>query len=125
MAVFSNLAGHECISLTTFRRNGEGVPTPVWFAETGGRLVVLTEGTSGKAKRIRGNGAVTVAPCTMSGDLLGPAVDAEARILPRQEEQSAIDALNLKYGWRKRLFDLSVMLQRRMRRRIYLEIVPR
>jgi len=49
------LKKQQYISVETFRKNGVGVKTPVWFAQDGESLVVRTEGTSGKMKRIRNN----------------------------------------------------------------------
>jgi PPOX class probable F420-dependent enzyme len=115
---FSVLVGHNYIILTTFRTTGLAVATPVWFAEVDGKLVVTTDGGSGKAKRIRNNPAVTVAPCDMRGQGLGPAVQATARILSLDGAASADRALVRKYGWQMRLFRLS----RRADRSIFLEI---
>src|SRR5271154_669987 len=83
---FRQLAGHKYISLETFRKNGEGVKTPVWFAGAGldtpaPLLCVYTIGNSGKAKRIRNNSRVMVAPCDMRGNVLGEWVPARAEIL--------------------------------------------
>ena len=68
------------ILLTTFRRDGSPVATPVWCVRDGETLRVTTQGSSGKARRIRNNGQVTVAPCDMRGRPKGPAVAATARI---------------------------------------------
>jgi uncharacterized protein len=57
------LSKEAYISLATFRRNGEAVQTPVWFAILGGNLYVVTDGTSAKVKRIRATKRVRVAPC--------------------------------------------------------------
>jgi len=46
------LSKEAYISLATFRRNGTAVETPVWFAILGGKLYVVTDGTSAKVKRI-------------------------------------------------------------------------
>ena len=55
------------LSLTSFRRDGTGVATPVWFVEAGGRLLVETDAASYKVRRIRRNPQVTIAPCTATG----------------------------------------------------------
>ena len=49
---FAALRGHKYISLVTFRRNGQAVPTPVWFAEQDGRLYIMTRSDSWKYKRL-------------------------------------------------------------------------
>jgi general stress protein 26 len=55
------------LSLTTYRRDGTPVSTPVWFVEEDGRLFVTTTADSYKAKRLRRNPAAMVAPCTARG----------------------------------------------------------
>src|ERR1700723_3032163 len=70
------------ISLTTFRKTGAGVATPVWFGEEGGKLYVMTRSDMGKAKRIRNNPQVRLAPCTIRGKVTGPEFAATARLLP-------------------------------------------
>jgi hypothetical protein len=94
--------GQKYISLTTFRKTGVGVPTPVWFGEEDGKLYVMTRHDLGKAKRIRNNPQVRVAPCTMSGKVTGPEFAATARILPPGEHARARATINRKY-WLARL----------------------
>ncbi len=94
--------GQKYISLTTFRKTGVGVPTPVWFGEEGGKLYVMTRHDMGKAKRIRNNTAVKVAPCTIRGRVTGPEFSATARILPTEEQKRARSTINRKY-WMARI----------------------
>lgn len=110
------------MSLTTFRKTGQAVPTPVWFAQSGENLYVMTGAESGKVKRIRSNAQVEVAPCTRSGEILGPSVEAAARILSPEEVAPAKRALDQKYGMQKKFFDL--MGRMRGGQSIYLEITP-
>jgi PPOX class probable F420-dependent enzyme len=98
-----NLAGHRYMSLATFRKTGKAVATPVWFAEEDGRIYVYTAPNAGKVKRLRNNPRVELAPCTYSGKVLGPAVEARALILPAGETAAARQALLRKYGWQARL----------------------
>ena len=79
------LARSRYISLTTYRRDGRAVATPVWFAPDGDRILVWTEEASGKAKRIRANGRATVATCDVRGKITGASYDATARVLPGSE----------------------------------------
>jgi hypothetical protein len=51
------------LNIETFRKNGEGVRTPVWFVQDGEVLYARTIANSGKVKRIRNNGQVKIAPC--------------------------------------------------------------
>jgi PPOX class probable F420-dependent enzyme len=91
------IRGQKYISLTTVRKNGTKVATPVWFGEDGDRLYVMTRSTMGKVKRIRNNPLVEVAPCTMRGNVTGDKLFAHARILPLEEHAHARQAINRKY----------------------------
>ncbi len=75
----------RCLSITSYKRDGRGVATPVWFVSRDGRLLVETDAVSGKVKRIRRNPQVRVAVCTASGRLRGEQVPAVAEILPGSE----------------------------------------
>jgi uncharacterized protein len=94
--------GQKYISLTTFRKSGAGIPTPVWFGEDDGRLYVMTRSDMGKSKRIRNNSHVRVAPCTIRGKVTGPEFSATARILPPEEQARARQTINRKY-WMARI----------------------
>jgi len=98
----SAILGQKYISLTTFRKSGVGVPTPVWFGEEDGKLYVMTRGTMGKTKRIRNNPQVKVAPSTIRGKVTGPEFAARARILPPEEHKRARQTINRKY-WMARI----------------------
>ena len=102
MPVPQEIHGQKYISLTTFRKNGAAVPTPVWFGEENGKLYVKTRSDSGKYKRIRNNPRVQVAPCTVRGKVTGPQFEATARILPVGEWPTARKAVNRKY-WLARI----------------------
>jgi PPOX class probable F420-dependent enzyme len=117
---FESLQKRQYISLTTFRKNGQAVATPVWFAVAGDRLYVTTGRKSGKVKRIRNNAAVQVAPSDGGGKLLGPAFEATARLLPEEEAGPADEALHRKYGLQLRLFEM--LWRWRGAQHIYLEI---
>ncbi|HUA16805.1 MAG TPA: PPOX class F420-dependent oxidoreductase [Verrucomicrobiae bacterium] len=98
----SAIHGQKYISLKTFRKTGAGVATPVWFGEEGDRLYVMTRHDLGKAKRIRNNPKVAVAPCTIRGKVTGAEFPAAARILPPEEHAHARQTINRKY-WMARL----------------------
>ena len=85
------------ILLTTFRKNGEGVPTPVWYGRQGDHLYVFSLEKAGKVKRIRNSTKVQVAACTGTGRITGSTIEARARILAREEERIARRALRRKY----------------------------
>lgn len=97
------LARARYVSLTTFRRNGEAVPTPVWVTSEEDFLLVFTEATSGKVKRIRNNPKVTVAPCDVRGGLQGDPVEGRAELLAAPDlVDRAARLLRRKYGWQAR-----------------------
>ena len=98
----SAIHNQKYISLTTFRKTGVGVATPVWFGEQDGSLYIMTRSDMGKTKRIRNNPEVKVAPCTIRGKVTGPDFPATARILPPQEHSKARQSINRKY-WLARI----------------------
>ncbi len=122
---FANLEGHSYMSLTTYRKSGQPVPTPVWFVAEGSKLYLLTLGDAGKVKRIRNQPQVMVAPCKANGEVLGEAVAGMARVLDADSGQHANRLLTRKYGVFKRLFDLVHRVTGRYATRVYIEIVPR
>lgn len=97
-----HLAGKKYINLETYRKNGRGVRTPVWFVESssddGSILYVRTSDDTGKYKRIRNNPSVQVAPCDMRGSVKGKWVKGEARIASEEEKLKAFKMLEKKYG---------------------------
>ena len=96
-AIPSALRGQKYISLTTFRKNGAAVATPVWFGEEGDKLYVMTRSDMGKTKRIRNNPQVRIAPCTIRGRVTGADFPATARILPPEEHAHTRQTVTRKY----------------------------
>ena len=104
LSAFQN---QKYLSLETFRKNGQGVRTPVWFAQEGDALFVWTEASSGKAKRIRRDGRVRIAPSTAAGEALGEWAEARAQADDSPEALRHIQALmRKKYGVSFDLFGL-------------------
>lgn len=97
MPIPSEIHGQKYISLATFRKNGEAVRTPVWFAESEDKLVFMTRNDMWKYKRIRNNPNVTVAPCTIRGKVTGPEFKGTARVLPQNDWERARKAIRSKY----------------------------
>ncbi len=112
----STLPHSTYVSLTTFRRTGVPVATPVWAAPDGDDLVVWTRADSGKVKRLRHTARVTVAPCDVRGRVTGPAVEATAAFVPREQWPTALAALRRAYGLRFRLGYTTSRLWTRLRR---------
>jgi PPOX class probable F420-dependent enzyme len=96
-AIPSAISGQRYISLATFRKNGTPVFTPVWFAEENGHLYVMTNSKTGKAKRLRNNPQVQIAPSSIRGKITGPEFPAKARFLKPEEFQHAKDLIKHKY----------------------------
>ena len=122
-AEVERLAASTYVALTTFKKAGTAVTTPVWVSTDGDLLYVWTQGDSGKAKRIRINGHVLVAPSDSRGSLQGAAVEGEARVLDSPADLARVSALHrAKYGLQFRMFDLGAKLLRRNRPLVAIEI---
>jgi PPOX class probable F420-dependent enzyme len=107
------LAAGRYLSLTTFKRDGTPVSTPVWLARDGDRLCVITEAGSGKAKRLRHTSRVELAPCTARGEETGPRAHGEAHLQDAAGTVRVRDVIAAQYGWQFRAFDLMGRLRRR------------
>ena len=98
----SPLDGEQYVSLGTFKKNGQEVLTPVWFAadpKHAKLLWVYTNVNSWKVKRVRNNGRACVAPCTAAGRRTGDFLDAKARMVEAGDKdwQRGWDTLLAKY----------------------------
>ncbi len=96
---FGRFAGQRNVLLTTYRKDGRAVGTPVHIAVegTGARAFVRTWDTAWKLNRLRRNPAVAVAPSTFRGTPTGPTLSARARVLDGEEAKAAGRALARKY----------------------------
>ena len=122
---FDALANQQFMNLITQRKSGADVATPVWFAQDGNRLYVMTGRTAGKVKRIRNNPRVQVAPSDRAGTPLGPSQPAVAAVISDAAEAATANALlTKKYGFMKRMFDLMSLFNGGASRRAYLVITP-
>jgi PPOX class probable F420-dependent enzyme len=119
----TNLASERYVNLETFKKDGNGVKTPVWVAELDGKLVVVTDGTSFKVKRIRNNPKIRLAPCGRRGEVHGAWVDGEARIIEDAAHAARADeALKKKYGWQMWIHDVVFKITGRYQRRAFIEL---
>ncbi len=96
-AVLEPFVCQKTVLLTTHRRDGTPVGTPVHIAVEGNRAFVRTWDTTGKLKRIRNDPSVEVCPSTVGGRPAGPAMRASARILEGEESARAGRMLARKY----------------------------
>jgi len=93
------------LNIETFRRNGQGVRTPVWFVEDSGVIFIRTGANSAKVKRIRNNPDVQLAPCKADGTVIGEWIPAKGREIADPETDKLVDQLlGKKYGIQKNLF---------------------
>jgi len=114
---------HRYISLVTFRRSGEAVKTPVWFAKHGEKFYVFTAAGSGKVKRLKNDQRIRAAPCGPRGRLRGEWIEGQAlRIDDPAIERAAYAALLAKYGWQKRVLNFFSRLSGRIEERAILEL---
>lgn len=106
--------GKQFINLTTFRKSGQPVSTPVWFVQRDGCLYVHTGERTGKAKRIRATGRAQVAPSDGRGKPLGEFVSVVGRQINDPQRQREIEAaFRRKYGWAFRALNLLSPLRRK------------
>jgi len=98
-----DLKDKRYISLTTFKRDGTPVSTPVWVvSDDGKRLLVWSAAKTWKVRRIRRDPRVLVAPSTFRGKERGERLTATARVIV---DPGIDELLREKYGWQKRALD--------------------
>jgi PPOX class probable F420-dependent enzyme len=112
MTVSAEIAASKQISLTTYRKDGTPVPTPVWHVAEGDTLTTVSAADAWKVKRIRNNPRVEVTPCDIRGKIQpgAQAVQGTARLLPPSETETARRLMERRYvsarigGWFTRAF---------------------
>ncbi|MFE6905019.1 PPOX class F420-dependent oxidoreductase [Streptomyces erythrochromogenes] len=112
------LGSARYVSLTTFRKDGTPVATPVWAVADGGELYVWTRSDSWKVKRIRNDGRVTVAACDVRGRLAEgtPVIEGQARLLDEEGLRRVRKLMSRKYTWQFWAVDVPAALVRRGQR---------
>ncbi|MDT5126586.1 MAG: uncharacterized protein QOG79_5010 [Mycobacterium sp.] len=119
---FAEVANSEYILLTTFTKDGRPKPTAIWAAPDGDRLVVITQETSWKVKRIRNTPRVTIAKCDMRGNVKGEAVEATAVILDKSVNGATYNAIGKRYGLVGKTFNLFSKLRGGMKNNVSIEL---
>ena len=114
------------LALTTYRRDGRSVTTPVWAVPLHGKLYVATSKSTGKAKRVTATGRVRFAACDRSGRrILSDWQGGTGRVVEDAALQhEALSALHHKYGWQLSLALLIYRLRGLYRDRVILELTP-
>jgi uncharacterized protein len=101
------LRAHQFCLIVTYRRDGRAVPTPMWVAMVGDAMVARSAASDGKIKRIRRDGAVRIAPCTLSGRPLTAPMEGTARLLEDPTSRAQAEAaLRDRLGLLRRLYSL-------------------
>jgi PPOX class probable F420-dependent enzyme len=104
------------LSVTTFKRDGTGVATPVWFVSDGARLLALTDLHSAKVRRIRRNPHAVIASCRVTGKLRGEPLPARVAVLTATADLDRVQKLlRERYKISYRLIMLIYRLGRRLR----------
>jgi PPOX class probable F420-dependent enzyme len=114
MSVPADIASSKQISLTTYRKNGTPVSTPVWHVPEGDSLTTVSTADAGKIKRIRNNSRVEVTACDIRGRIRPGAQPAQgiATLLPQSETEKARRLMESRYisarigGWFARTFHI-------------------
>jgi len=95
----SDLSKFKYITIETFRKNGAGVRTPIWFIIYQGLIYFRTDVNSGKVKRIRNNPHVRIAPCDIRGNLKGNWFDGKVKFADSAESSITHSMIDKKYGF--------------------------
>jgi uncharacterized protein len=99
VTAIEEIARSKYVSLTTYRKDGTAVATPVWHVVSDGELFIVSDAAAGKVKRIRRDGHVAVTVCDIRGRIAAGAVSAEgvARLLDDAGTQAARKLLAKRY----------------------------
>jgi PPOX class probable F420-dependent enzyme len=119
MATISDLdalGSAKYISLTTYRKDGTAVSTPVWLVRDQDTVLVLTDPNSGKVKRLRNNPAARVSPCDMRGRVKAdaPSVAVTVTLQDDAGTQRTMELIEKRYGLMGRI--IGWMNERRARK---------
>jgi hypothetical protein len=107
------------ISLTTFKRNGDAVSTPVWITGTGGRYAFTTGDKAWKTKRLLRDPSVEIRVCDMRGRLKPDTTVhlGSGEVLTSSADIAATErSLSTKYGWQFKATKVVDGIKRRLGR---------
>jgi uncharacterized protein len=99
MTVMDEIGRSQYVSLTTYRKDGTAVATPVWHAVDGDGLFIISDADAWKVKRIRNNSQVVVTVCSIRGKIApsAPSASGTARVLDEAETATARKLVARKY----------------------------
>ncbi|MEE4495165.1 PPOX class F420-dependent oxidoreductase [Streptomyces sp. NPDC050529] len=109
-----DFARSEYVSLTTYRKDGTPVATPVWAAADGDQLFVWTKSDSWKVKRLRNDSRVRVTVCDVRGRIAegAPSAEGTGRLLDERGTAAVRRVIGRKYTWKYWLLDYPAMIVR-------------
>lgn len=96
------------ISLETFKKNGSGVKTPVWFVMHDGIIYVTTMDSSWKVKRLKNTKLVRITPSNFKGTPKKEWIEGQAFFGSESELKLAMSLRKKKYGLWARIIGLFV-----------------
>lgn len=114
----------DYVLLTTFRKDGTPVPTPIWAVAEDGKLYVWTVTDSWKVKRLRRNPAVTLQPCDYKGTPRGEVLHGTGRILDAAGTARVRRLIRRKYRLTGPLVILGSLLRRGKAGTVGIELTP-
>ena len=113
----------EYLSLSTKKRDGSTVETPVWFAKKDNTLYLFSEGNAGKIKRLKNFPQTRVAICDIRGKIKSEWISTEGRILSDDADiNMALSSLHHKYGWKMKLLDFFSRVAGKIKKRGFIAI---
>ena len=121
---FAEIAKSDYVLLTTFTKDGRPKPTPIWAAADGERLLVITQESSWKVKRVRNTPRVTLAICDMRGNPKSEAIEAVATVLDKSQNGAVYDAIGKRYPVVGRVFNFFSKLRGGMHTNVGLALTP-
>ena len=126
MTTLLDLGDEPFVSLTTFRKSGVAVSTPVWIARDGDALIVTTPQESGKVKRLRNSGRVELRPCSRMGKVADDAVPVAGVATIHGDAATRdrlTDVIRKKYGFEYRVtMIIEAIVAKRTKERVILRI---
>ena len=126
MTELERLGAEKFVALTTYKRSGDAVSTPLWLVADGGQLVFWTPADTWKVKRVRHDARVTLAPCSRSGKVSPgePPVEGTGLVVEDAAEVSRVaDLFRDKYGINFRVVNwLERLIRRGRTRRVLIRV---
>ena len=123
-ALLDQLGTGKYLLVTSYRRNGTPVATPVWVVRDGDALGVWTAADSWKVKRIRARSVVLVGPCDLRGKPTGEQIPATAEICDAATTARYRQLIARKYGLVGRLTLLGSRLRRGEKGAVGIRVTP-